>query len=652
MNYPHYPEFSGLKYKVGDRVQIFDADGNLHPGEIIEIMPSGRYRVQSGKHKVAVTKDQIFPAPSNTVFAEPEASKQKEEQSSQALGKHLKSGGKAYYYHPGEKEPIPVHDVWLGKEENLPQFIDFDAVNSGTARIERDVEQPPKEKAPKLRGLTKSEVAVYLRSGSEFSYLDNDVKATKHDGGHSLNDMMADRSLATDENVDAWFSHQMEREKSRSQASVPKPTSNASVSQPQGQPEYFTDAQGVNWTIEPDGQMHGTPPGRNGHQHQSGEPSQSTSSKVLDAAQVGLDAAGVADPTPIADGTNAVISLVRAGMEPDRAGEHVKNAAISAISAIPYVGDIVKAAKYGGKATRSSSKAAKATDDAAAIGNAAEFIDNAAGSSNQSWLSSTMDWLSEFSSKRSKRSNSHSNASASASSGGGSSNATGNAGGGGGAGGNNAGGGGGGQAGGGAGGGGNNPATDVSPPPGGSSNNAPVLNVDKLIDEVVETAGVIGTLGKKAYDFADRMDMVNRQMIEYNRGLSKFSGELSAAYGKLDSDRMLRDIKAAGTQSESLAGLIGAQSKLEEALQELKGDWRIVGNDIQQVLTNISTSIIEIIDFVSPIEELWPALRKKLVAWHILDKQQGNGQFGGFPKELEEIRKRIADMEKNERKID
>ncbi len=77
-------------------------------------------------------------------------------------------------------------------------------------------------------------------------------------------------------------------------------------------------------------------------------------SKNLDRLQVGLDVAGVADPTPIVDGINALIYLAR--------GKYA-DAAISAGSMIPYAGDIVfKGGKYGAKGVKLLDKAGDAND--------------------------------------------------------------------------------------------------------------------------------------------------------------------------------------------------------------------------------------------------------------------------------------------------
>jgi RHS repeat-associated protein len=56
-----------------------------------------------------------------------------------------------------------------------------------------------------------------------------------------------------------------------------------------------------------------------------------------DAVQSSLDVAGVADPTPISDGVNAVISVAR--------GNYM-DAGLSAVAIVPYIGDLAKGGKY------------------------------------------------------------------------------------------------------------------------------------------------------------------------------------------------------------------------------------------------------------------------------------------------------------------
>ncbi|HWS52621.1 MAG TPA: hypothetical protein VN228_00730 [Pyrinomonadaceae bacterium] len=57
---------------------------------------------------------------------------------------------------------------------------------------------------------------------------------------------------------------------------------------------------------------------------------------ILDLTQMGLDLAGIVDPTPVSDGTNGVISLFRGDL---------LGAGISVVGFIPYLGDLAKLGK-------------------------------------------------------------------------------------------------------------------------------------------------------------------------------------------------------------------------------------------------------------------------------------------------------------------
>ena len=84
---------------------------------------------------------------------------------------------------------------------------------------------------------------------------------------------------------------------------------------------------------------------------------------ALDKAQLAADVAGVADPTPIVDLTNAGVSLVRGDLT---------GAALRAISAVPYAGDVIgktglaarAALKAGPKAVKAAKVGKKAVDKA------------------------------------------------------------------------------------------------------------------------------------------------------------------------------------------------------------------------------------------------------------------------------------------------
>ena len=79
-------------------------------------------------------------------------------------------------------------------------------------------------------------------------------------------------------------------------------------------------------------------------------------SRALDKMQVFLDVMGTLDPTPVSDCINAIGSLGRAITEPSRTSSHLQNALISSVSIVPVVGDLAKLLKYtGGNSPTTSS---------------------------------------------------------------------------------------------------------------------------------------------------------------------------------------------------------------------------------------------------------------------------------------------------------
>ncbi len=82
------------------------------------------------------------------------------------------------------------------------------------------------------------------------------------------------------------------------------------------------------------------------------DPGPSTATVVADLTQLTLDLVGIVEPTPFADGSNALISLGRMGgalwnREWGEAGGHLLNGTLSAAGIIPYLGDAAKAGKIG-----------------------------------------------------------------------------------------------------------------------------------------------------------------------------------------------------------------------------------------------------------------------------------------------------------------
>jgi uncharacterized protein len=84
----------------------------------------------------------------------------------------------------------------------------------------------------------------------------------------------------------------------------------------------------------------------------AGQSAPSTTQLSLDLVQMALDLTGIVDPTPISDGSNAVMSLGRSlsslfSGEWSEAGGHFVNGPISVVGFIPGLGDLAKAGKIG-----------------------------------------------------------------------------------------------------------------------------------------------------------------------------------------------------------------------------------------------------------------------------------------------------------------
>lgn len=75
-------------------------------------------------------------------------------------------------------------------------------------------------------------------------------------------------------------------------------------------------------------------------------PQDTRAGNVIDKVQTAMDVLGTIDPSPITDGANVLISIARAIGNPQNAGTHLLNAGISAVSMIPHVGDLAKLWKY------------------------------------------------------------------------------------------------------------------------------------------------------------------------------------------------------------------------------------------------------------------------------------------------------------------
>jgi hypothetical protein len=494
------PEFRPQKLRAGDPVKVH-RNGQTISGKIVSRTFVGNYWVENEDgHEILADKNDIFPIqpaePDNETkpvdsqvepqkFSESFLDDSWKDATPDSLAEYLSGGGKATYSSGDDFSlDTPIHDAWMGNKDNLPKFIDFDAVRSGKSKI---VRESPGESAS-----------------------------------------------AVHEN--------------------------------------------------------------------------SSDSSTADAAQTILDAAGVVDPTPISDGTNAAISIGRAIKDPKNAAKHLKNAAISAVSMIPYVGDLAKGAKYGGKAA----KATKTVDGVSDAAEVAETVGNANVAPNADDLD-TKEFVRSIFGK-------------------------GNSGGGG------------------SGGSPPNqppgqppgqPPSDGNPPGGGSPRDPDQhlneKNLGKLRDTVVDTTKAFGKAAVSVYAYAETQSFLNSTVIEYNRSLLKFNGQLTEAYSKLDANRLWREFQRAEKQAGPLSGLISAQDDLEQSTQDFRGDWQVIATDIQTVLTKLASYGVRIIDIIGPFEELYGYIRE----WFVGKPQDADFANHEATKWLDEARRSTSDHIKN-----
>lgn len=109
----------------------------------------------------------------------------------------------------------------------------------------------------------------------------------------------------------------------------------------------------------------------------SDEPLPDEKETTADAIQLAGDAVGIFDPSGIVDASNAGFSLYRAykAKEPEQRREHLVNAAISGVSAVPFIGDLAKLgkAKWAAKAAKNTERLAKAKSKANAFEQTGKF---------------------------------------------------------------------------------------------------------------------------------------------------------------------------------------------------------------------------------------------------------------------------------------
>jgi hypothetical protein len=265
-----------------------------------------------------------------------------------------------------------------------------------------------------------------------------------------------------------------------------------------------------------------------------GSPKKGFLGGAMDMLQTGLDAAGVADPTPILDGINAGVSVVRAFTDPKNAGSHLVNAGVSAISMVPYFGDVAKIFKYGGKAAKVGEEAAKVGEEAAKAGSSGGGIAGTIGN--------LLGGL-------------------------------------------------GGSGGGGSSGGGQGGSVDPGEQGGGFD--------WKMFATL--SAGAIGVIAafKALGAWIDRTVASGERLLESQRDLAKFSGELSNAFAKYDTAGVFRQVRSAEYLSSSAVGLAGSQSDLNDATSFRDLPQKRFNNDFGNVMAQVATFGVYVQSFAS-----------------------------------------------------
>jgi hypothetical protein len=323
-------------------------------------------------------------------------------------------------------------------------------------------------------------------------------------------------------------------------------------------------------------------------QHHPDTEEESNSFNSIDSLQLMLDAVGVVEPTPFADVTNAGISLARAIADPVNSGRHLQNAGLSLISTLPYLGDVAKLAKGYGKTGKTvgnsidafaSSSAPKLLEWFGARSGGKHFSNgtNASGGSSSSGglLGSLAGIFGQGNSGQSSKSQQqHSPGSGSGNGGGGSPPNF----------------------------GGNNGGF-------GSGSNDP-NNSEKLLDTVDVAGGFSNlaiTVGALISGFRLLNNWVNKTaergkaMVEANREMALYSGEMATAMMRYDHSEVQRKIDEANYLGASGASLAASQSDLEKSRSDYNKPYARTWNNIQTATNQAAVLLDKILSVMNPM---------------------------------------------------
>ena len=293
----------------------------------------------------------------------------------------------------------------------------------------------------------------------------------------------------------------------------------------------------------------------------------SRESVAADSLQLGLDVVGTFGDAVIpgsgiaADGANAAISVGRMFTDPARAGEHAKNAAISTVSMIPFIGDTAKLlkAKRVGKTVRQASAMAKGGAVVGAAGGA------------------------ELVAKRKRREQLRDGAKSILGDG------------------SNVGGGSG---------GGNEPPT--SSPPGSSGDdyertrkakkrlreesrlyqNLEVV-LKKATTRLIAFTGALGLAIAGAWKYLERRESANDNILSRNSNLAQYNGKLGEAYAKNEAATIERGKDKAAAIAGPTARLSSEQNEIKTSMDSIRNPIEAMGIEISAFKTSVVNSVNE-----------------------------------------------------------
>lgn len=316
-------------------------------------------------------------------------------------------------------------------------------------------------------------------------------------------------------------------------------------------------------------------------------PLPSSTGGFTDTVQNVLDGLGVADPTPVADGINVAISLVRAMSNPREAGTHLTNAAVSAVSMFPYLGDLAKVGKYGFKGFKGFSKAGKSAPES--IG---DTVPAAGGGGIGGVIGGLLGGLGGSDDDGSDNSKLGSFAIPI--------------------------------------------GAAIAAAVGDSIHRVssfaklynPVQHTGDSFDSFksmsergMDTFNTIapstikwGPFGiaigfatrqlNKWVDWLQKVEQSGNSMLQANRELANYSGTIAGAYAQLDADRVRREMSKAASMSGPLAGLAKNQSDFEAAKQDLFQPFEQLAISVQSSMTWLATQTIKVVDSLESISEI------------------------------------------------